>query len=130
MATGKVYQIVEGPSKFDLMIALFERSRGNWKLDFTIEALPDKLIRLPLVITTISYSGRSFSYAPSVVGWMIEGVVQGSMYSQSSNFTALWENEQHAPYYKAHYNSRNRRGHLAFSDKLLMPLTPQFLFAG
>jgi len=85
MADNDAHRILKGPSRFDLMIALFEGK----SVDFTITNLSGYPEKVPARITSIGVKDRSKKT------WLIEG-------DFTFRFSVL--------YFKGHFNSQGRQG--------------------
>lgn len=90
------FHINAGPSKFDLMLSLFERKQ----VTFTIEDTPTLNATIEAVIQQIqAEDGNSES-------WNIEGIVKHKVYDHSTD----WEGRIDESRFTGWFDSRARRG--------------------
>jgi len=95
MATS--FRIVSGPSKFDLMAALFSRSgawtHGTQLVEFTYQDGDGNPKKIKTSVTQVGAEDGSGE------SWMLEGNV----------------NDEHLTVYKAHFRTDNRHGCIEFA---------------
>jgi len=98
MALEKQYTIVNGPGKFDLMSALFEKGRH---VQFQVK--PEKEHQNPWLEVQINSVAAEDGSRES---WLIEGGILGDIFG--ALIEGGWQN------FKGYYHSRDRHGWIKF----------------
>lgn len=129
MATSKQYKIDDGPSKFDLMIRLFDRSCPFRKHEFTvIDDEFDREHRLALKVDTVSVQAGIFLLQEGD-SWFLSGLVFWPSEDQVRKDPEIYEADYmffvrlYKPAcFRAIYNSKTRKGRITFTDSDLIPM--------